>query len=76
MKVACVYIILFFLCCDFMPTDDSKKNDPDGFGEGLPITFVIGEHQAIPGLEEGERFLSSGISSILIDSNIIVYNQD
>ena len=32
---------------------DSKKNDPDGFGSGLDLTFVVGEGKAIPGLEEG-----------------------
>lgn len=39
---------------------DSKKNDDTGFGEGLPLTFVIGEGTAIPGLEEGVIGMKKG----------------
>ena len=39
---------------------DSKKNDDTGFGEGLPLTFVIGEGTAIPGLEEGVLGMRKG----------------
>ena len=39
---------------------DSKKNDDTGFGEGLPLTFVIGEGTAIPGLEEGVLGMKKG----------------
>jgi len=39
---------------------DSKRNDPDGFGQGLPVSFTIGAGQAIPGLEAGLLGMKKG----------------
>lgn len=32
---------------------DTKSNDPDGFGEGTPLLFVVGDGTVLPGLENG-----------------------
>ena len=50
---------------------DSKKNDDTGFGEGLPLTFVIGEGTVIPGLEEGVIGMKkSGIRRIIVPAEL------
>ena len=50
---------------------DSKKNDDTGFGEGLPLTFVIGEGTAIPGLEQGVIGMKkSGIRRIIVPAEL------
>ena len=32
---------------------DTRSNDPNGFGEGTPLTFVVGDGSVLPGLEAG-----------------------
>ena len=39
---------------------DSKKNDPDALGQGLPVSFTVGAGQAIPGLEAGLMGMKKG----------------
>jgi hypothetical protein len=36
-----------------VPFYDTRKNDPDGFGLGTPLTFVVGDGNVLPGLESG-----------------------
>lgn len=32
---------------------DTKTNDPNGFGEGTPLLFTVGDGSVLPGLESG-----------------------
>jgi len=39
---------------------NTKKNDPDGFGEGRPLNFEVGSGAALPGLESGLMGMQKG----------------
>lgn len=39
---------------------DTKSNDPDGFGEGSPLRFVVGDGTVLPGLEAGILGMARG----------------
>ena len=39
---------------------DTKSNDPNGFGEGTPLVFTVGDGSVLPGLESGLIGMSKG----------------
>ena len=50
---------------------DTKSNDPNGFGEGTPLIFTVGDGTALPGLESGlEGMSKGGIRRIIVPAEI------
>jgi hypothetical protein len=50
---------------------DTKSNDPNGFGEGTPLTFVVGDKTVLPGLESGIVGMTrGGIRRIIVPANV------
>ena len=46
---------------------DTKSNDPNGFGEGTPLLFTVGDGTVIPGLESGiDGMTKGGIRRIIV----------
>jgi FKBP-type peptidyl-prolyl cis-trans isomerase len=53
---------------------DTRSVDPDGFGEGRPLTFVVGDGTALPGLERGILGMArGGIRRIIVPSDVVGY---
>ena len=50
---------------------DTKSNDPNGFGEGTPLVFTVGDKSTLPGLESGILGMSkSGIRRIIVPADV------
>ncbi|KAL9185448.1 hypothetical protein ACHAXT_003225 [Thalassiosira profunda] len=50
---------------------DTKSNDPNGFGEGTPLLFTLGDGTALPGLESGlEGMSKGGIRRIIVPAEV------
>lgn len=50
---------------------DTKSNDPNGFGEGTPLTFTVGDKTVLPGLEDGIIGMSKGgIRRIIVPAEV------
>ncbi|KAL7481842.1 hypothetical protein ACHAW6_007528 [Cyclotella cf. meneghiniana] len=50
---------------------DTKSNDPDGFGEGTPLLFVVGDGTVLPGLESGILGMKrGGIRRIIVPAAV------
>jgi hypothetical protein len=53
---------------------DTKSNDPNGFGEGTPLTFAVGDGSVLPGLEAGViGMVRGGIRRIIVPSDVVGY---
>ena len=53
---------------------DTKSNDPNGFGEGTPLTFVVGDGSVLPGLEAGViGMVRGGVRRIIVPSDVVGY---
>jgi FKBP-type peptidyl-prolyl cis-trans isomerase len=53
---------------------DTKSVDPDGFGEGRPLTFVVGDGTVLPGLESGILGMTKGgIRRVIVPSEKVGY---
>ena len=49
---------------------DTKSNDPNGFGEGTPLVFTVGDKSALPGLESGIADMRrGGIRRIIVPAD-------
>ena len=50
---------------------DTKSNDPNGFGEGTPLQFTVGDKTVLPGLESGLIGMSKGgIRRIIVPAEV------
>ena len=50
---------------------DTKSNDPNGFGEGTPLIFAVGDGTVLPGLESGIVGMTrGGIRRIIVPANV------
>ena len=50
---------------------DTKSNDPNGFGEGTPLQFTVGDKTVLPGLESGVIGMSKGgIRRIIVPADV------
>ena len=50
---------------------DTKSNDPNGFGEGTPLLFTVGDGTVLPGLETGVVGMSKGgIRRIIVPADV------
>lgn len=50
---------------------DTKSNDPNGFGEGTPLLFTVGEGAVLPGLESGITGMTKGgIRRIIVPEDV------
>ena len=50
---------------------DTKSNDPNGFGEGTPLVFTVGQNVALPGLESGILGMTKGgIRRIIVPADV------
>lgn len=50
---------------------DTKSNDPNGFGEGTPLVFTVGQNVALPGLESGILGMKKGgIRRIIVPADV------
>jgi len=50
---------------------DTKSNDPNGFGEGTPLQFTVGDKTVLPGLESGIIGMSrGGIRRIIVPAEV------
>eukprot|EP00984_Skeletonema_dohrnii_P033582 scaffold30584_cov200-Skeletonema_dohrnii-CCMP3373.AAC.1 len=50
---------------------DTKSNDPNGFGEGTPLQFTVGDKSVLPGLESGLIGMSrGGIRRIIVPAEV------
>lgn len=50
---------------------DTKINDPNGFGEGTPLTFTVGDKTVLPGLEDGIIGMSKGgIRRVIVPAEV------
>ncbi|KAL7425875.1 hypothetical protein ACHAXM_000210, partial [Skeletonema potamos] len=50
---------------------DTKSNDPNGFGEGTPLQFTVGDKTVLPGLESGIIGMSKGgIRRIIVPAEV------
>ena len=50
---------------------DTKSNDPNGFGEGTPLIFTVGDGKTLPGLESGlEGMSKGGIRRIIVPAEV------
>ena len=50
---------------------DTKSNDPNGFGEGTPLVFTVGQNVALPGLESGILGMTrGGIRRIIVPADV------
>ncbi|KAL7540369.1 hypothetical protein ACHAXR_010060 [Thalassiosira sp. AJA248-18] len=53
---------------------DTKSNDPNGFGEGTPLLFKVGDGTALPGLESGILGMTKGgIRRIIVPADKVGY---
>ena len=53
---------------------DTKSNDPNGFGEGTPLTFSVGDGSVLPGLEAGVVGMArGGVRRIIVPSDVVGY---
>eukprot|EP00986_Skeletonema_menzelii_P005996 scaffold2266_cov150-Skeletonema_menzelii.AAC.2 len=50
---------------------DTKSNDPNGFGEGTPLQFTVGDKSVLPGLESGlVGMKKGGIRRIIVPAEV------
>jgi len=50
---------------------DTKANDPNGFGEGTPLLFTVGDGAVLPGLESGVIGMTKGgIRRIIVPADV------
>ena len=50
---------------------DTKSQDPNGFGEGTPLTFTVGDKTVLPGLEDGIIGMSKGgIRRVIVPAEV------
>jgi len=50
---------------------DTKSNDPNGFGEGTPLVFTVGDGTVLPGLERGIVGMSrGGIRRVIVPAEV------
>ncbi len=50
---------------------DTKSNDPNGFGEGTPLLFTVGDKSVLPGLESGlVGMKKGGIRRIIVPAEV------
>ena len=50
---------------------DTKSNDPNGFGEGTPLQFAVGDKSVLPGLESGlVGMKKGGIRRIIVPAEV------
>lgn len=50
---------------------DTKENDPNGFGEGSPLVFTVGDNTVLPGLESGIIGMTKGgVRRIIVPANL------
>ena len=50
---------------------DTKSNDPNGFGEGTPLLFTVGDGSVLPGLESGiVGMTKGGIRRIIVPEDV------
>jgi len=50
---------------------DTKSNDPNGFGEGTPLSFTVGDGSVLPGLESGIAGMTKGgIRRIIVPADV------
>lgn len=50
---------------------DTKSNDPNGFGEGTPLQFTVGDKSVLPGLESGLIGMKKGgIRRIIVPAEV------
>eukprot|EP00579_Thalassiosira_antarctica_P031673 CAMPEP_0201995298 /NCGR_PEP_ID=MMETSP0905-20130828/2799_1 /ASSEMBLY_ACC=CAM_ASM_000554 /TAXON_ID=420261 /ORGANISM="Thalassiosira antarctica, Strain CCMP982" /LENGTH=220 /DNA_ID=CAMNT_0048550381 /DNA_START=29 /DNA_END=691 /DNA_ORIENTATION=- len=50
---------------------DTKSNDPNGFGEGTPLIFTVGDGTVLPGLDSGVIGMTKGsIRRIIVPADV------
>mmetsp|Transcript_9344 Transcript_9344/g.16892 ORF Transcript_9344/g.16892 Transcript_9344/m.16892 type:complete len:221 (-) Transcript_9344:96-758(-) len=50
---------------------DTKSNDPNGFGEGTPLIFTVGDGTVLPGLDSGVVGMTKGgIRRIIVPADV------